>query len=222
MIFDIDSRLFYIACQYTHKFAPWQAVTIQPGADGTGAIVSASDRGAATFLAFDPTGQADDHAAFIAGSDLLKVAKGIKSAKRSLRIDTDQLLARVTTHLKGSDKVVEAPAPMLSENPAPDLRLVMKRYLDARRQVPAGNAFARIDAKLLARACESFDQLSDSVIISTLEGAAPICLQGDKVDVMVLLMPQTADPLPPVPDWLNRWSQSGPEVDKSTYATSTL
>ena len=45
-----------------------------------------------------------------------------------------------------------------------------------------------------------------SLVLSAFDGG-PLRLQGEGLELMILVMPQTAEPIPPIPDWVLRFSE---------------
>jgi hypothetical protein len=195
-MFRLNSALFHLAAQFTGQWAPFQGVTLSPLSGGVCAV--ASDRGAATFVGFDPSGHASTAATFLPGKELASACKGIKSAQRELTIDGD--LAAVTTYYKEHSKSQEFPVVACSEQPC--LRQALANMLALWGQTPELSTTAgRYDLKLLTKAVKAITEESDNLVISGYNGG-PLRLQSEQLRCVVLLMPQTAEPIPPVPPWL--------------------
>jgi hypothetical protein len=213
---SIESRLFSIAAQFTGDYAPYQGVHITPGPGGTGAIVAATDRGAALFLGFDPDGTVDEPVSLLPYDELTRAAKGLKSGPRTLDIDTETRLAKVITHLKTkAGKVVELPAPAPIDAPKvfEDLRSTVAsfvRYWEANGST--SETAGRFDVGLLTRMLDNAEILGDSVVLSCLTGGVlRVGIEG--TNLFLLLASQTALPLPPVPAWMASWSTGRDDED---------
>jgi hypothetical protein len=212
---SFESRLFSIAAQFTSPYHPYQGVCVYPGPGGQGAIVSATHQGSTLVLAFDPAGEVEAPANLLPYPELARAAKGLKNGARTLEIDTETRLAKVITHLKTkAGKVVELPAP--AELPIEGVFLDMRervagmiRYWKEHEdsKVNAG----RYDIKLLTTLLDSAESLGESIVLSCLDGPLRISIDGS--DLFLIIGPQTAEPIPPVPAWMARWAASGEPVD---------
>ena len=206
-----DASLFSLAAQFTGKYAPCQGVTVSPlvpgdatNRIGRGVVVTASDRGAATFLALDPQGTADEEAAFIPDDELIKAARGIKTAARELLIEEGR--ATVTTFRKTTSESKEFPVHRTQQR-LPDLPGTIARAVEYWSATPELTTTAgRYDLQLLHKAIRAMVDDTDSIVISAFQGG-PLRLQREDTGVVVLLMPQTARPIPPMPAWLLRYAQ---------------
>ena len=211
---SFESRLFSIAAQFTGTYAPYQGVHITPGPGGTGAIVAATDRGAALFLGFDPDGTVDEPVTLLPYDELSRAAKGLKSGPRTLSIDTETRLAQVITHLKTkAGKVVEMPAPPPIGGVFEDLRPFVAnvvRFWETNGS--SSDTAGRFDVGLLTKMLDNAEILGDSVILSCLTGGVlRVGIEG--TDLFLLLASQTALPIPPVPAWMASWAASGESAD---------
>lgn len=201
-MFRLRSSLFNLAAQFTGKWAPFQGVTLSPLAGGI--CVTAGDRGAATFLGYDPSGCATTAATFLPGKDLASASKGIKSAQRELTIEGE--LATVTTYYKEHSKSQQFPIYACDEQPP--LRQVIAEVLRFWGEQPELSTTAgRYDLDLLTRAVRTISEESDQLVISGYHGG-PLRLQSDALGCLVLIMPQVAQPIPPVPPWLADYAHS--------------
>jgi hypothetical protein len=195
-MFRLESSLFHLAAQFTGKYAPFQGVTIEPFAGGVIAI--ASNRGAATFLGYDPKGYASEAACFLPGKELAAACKGIKSAERELAIEGP--CAKVTTFYKEHSTAKEFTVNPCSQQPP--IRQAVAEMLRTWGEVPKTSTTAgRYDLSLLTPAVRAIADESDCVVISGYDGG-PLRLQSESLGCVVLLMPQTAQPIPPAPPWL--------------------
>lgn len=204
MIFKFASGLFHIAADFTGKYAPYQAIQVGPHPAG-GVLVCATDRGAAAFLGYDPAGRADETVCFLPDPELVKISNPIKTAERTLTINTNAQSASVTTHQKNADKTVETRAPSISTHEFPPLSQVMAaciRHWDGQSMTKTEELNAgRYDAKLLRQAIDAATCYGDAVVFSGFDGG-PIRIEVEGSSLCMLVMPQVAVPLPGVPDWL--------------------
>jgi hypothetical protein len=201
-MFRLRSSLFNLAAQFTGKWAPFQGVTLSPLAGGICAM--ASDRGAATFLGYDSSGHATTAATFLPGKDLVSASKGIKSAQRELIIEDE--LATVTTYYKEHSKSQQFPVCACNEQPP--LREAIAEVLRVWGEEPELSTTAgRYDLGLLTKAVRTISEESDQLVISGYHGG-PLRLQSDALGCLVLIMPQVAQPIPPVPPWLADYADS--------------
>jgi hypothetical protein len=195
-MFRLTSALFNLAAAFTGKFKPFQGVTLTPHAGGV--AVTSSDRGAASFYGFDPNGYAPRAATFSPGKELATACKGIKTAARELIIEGS--LATVTTYYKEHSTAKDFQILQLDD--APPMRAAIRGAMDFWGDAPALTTTAgRYDLDLLTKACKTLAEETDQLVLSGYDGG-PLRLQSDKLRCVVLLMPQTAQPLPPLPPWL--------------------
>ena len=201
-MFRLESSLFHLAARFTGKYVPFQGVTIEPFAGGV--IVVASNRGAATFLAYDPTGRASEAACFLPGKELAAACNGIKSAERELTIEGT--LAKVTTFYKEHSSTKEFTINHCSQQ-AP-IREAVAEMLRTWGETPKTSTTAgRYDLAMLTPAVRAIADEADCVVISGYDGG-PLRLQSERLGCVVLLMPQTAQPIPPIPPWLGDYAFS--------------
>lgn len=195
-MFRLNSYLFSLAASFCGKYAPYQGITLTPHAGGV--AVTSSDRGAASFYGFDPQGYAPEEATFSPGDKLASACNGIKTAARELTIEGG--LARVTTYYKDHSSFAEYTATRLQQ--APPMRHAIAGVIGLWRETPLLSTTAgRYDVDLLSKACRIIAKEAGSVVISGYDGG-PLRLQSEKLNCVVLLMPQTAQPLPVLPTWL--------------------
>jgi hypothetical protein len=201
-MFRLNSALFNLAAAFTGKYRPFQGVTLAPHAGGV--VVTASDRGAAAFYGFDPTGVAPEEATFSPGKELAAACKGIKTAQRELTIEED--VAVVTTYYKEHSTSKEFKVARLREQPP--LRQVVDAAIDLWGEVPQTTTTAgRYDLGLLNKATRAIAEEADSLVLSGYDGG-PLRLQSEQLRCVVLLMPQTAQPLPALPPWLADYAKT--------------
>jgi hypothetical protein len=195
-MFRLNSVLFNLAASFTGKYHPFQGVTLTPHAGGV--VVTASNRGAACFYGFDPGGVAPQEATFSPGKELAAACKGIKTAQRELTIDDSTAL--VTTYYKEHSTAKEFQVTQLSGRPP--LRSAIAKAVDLWGEKPALTTTAgRYDLDLLNRATRAIAEESSALVLSGYDGG-PLRLQSEELRCVVLLMPQTAQPIPSLPPWL--------------------
>lgn len=198
---QFNSALLAAAGLFVGSFSPYQSVHIQPHLDGV--LVAASDHGRITALGFDPAGKGDEVCDLIADDKLLQACKGIKSAERDIRIEEQRAI--VTTYRKGSNEAKEF-AILRSSAPFPPLEQAVAACVRRWSATPELTATAgRYDAHYLERAIKAAGFLCDSLVLSAFDGG-PLRLQGEGLELMILVMPQTAEPVPAIPEWAIRFS----------------
>lgn len=198
-----NSALLAAVGAFTGAYAPYQAVHIRPHCGGV--LVAASDHGKVTAVGFDRRGAADETVSIIPSADLLKACAGIKTAERSIAIDGDSAL--VTTYYKtSSNKGKELPIHR-SITPFPDLDSALAACVQRWGATPALSSTAgRYRVTYLERAIKAAGLLADSLVLSAFDGG-PLRLQGETIELIILVMPQTAEPIPALPDWIQDFSQ---------------
>jgi hypothetical protein len=214
---SFESRLFSIAAQFVGEYSPYQGVHIEPGPGGTGAIVAATDRGAALFLGFDPDGVVDEPATLLPYAELARAAKGLKSGPRTLSVDTDSGIAQVVTHLKTkAGKVVEMPAPAQlpgTDDVFRDLRAFVASIVRFwEENGSTSDTAGRFDVELLMRFLSNAEVLGDSVVLSCLTGGV-LRVDIEGTNLFLVLASQAAEPIPPVPAWMVSWAGAGESED---------
>jgi hypothetical protein len=204
MNFRFRSVLLNLASEFTGKYAPWQSIRIAPLAGGVS--VSASDRGAATFIGWDPSGLATEEAFLLPGRDLAAGCRGIKTADRDVSIEDD--LAVVTTYHKAHSVSKEFPVAYSSCPPPPFGDVIAKAISYWGATPELSRTAGRYDLGLLLKALKVLGTEDDSVVLSAWQGG-PLRLQREDVQAVIMLMPQEAQPLPGVPAWLEDFAKQG-------------
>lgn len=224
-----ESRLYAIGCDFAGTYAPYQGIHFCPGPASIGVIAAASDRGALTFVGYDEAGTIDEAATLLPADELAAASRGLKSGPRTLQIDTETRIASVTTHLKTkAGKTVEMAAPPVSSIPFPDIHTVVANFIahweGLGQQV---DSCGRYDAKLLLKALRAAEGLGDSISLSGLSGGPLLVnietaledvkkvVRMQSTGLLLMLMPQTAQPVPPPPGWARRWSLDSPASDET-------
>lgn len=211
---SFDSSLFAYAGDFCGRYADDRGIEVAPlrsGDPGSGVTVSAFNRGAIGMIGYDPNGRIPERTVFLPEADLLKACRGIKTAERDIRIDGDdpsQLSARVTTYHKAhttyKDFVLS-----VSGTPLPPYRLAISAALQRWGATPeSSSTVGRYDISLLLSAIKAMVDDTDSLVISGYDGG-PLRLQREDLQIVIVLMPQTAVPIPPVPDWLEAYATAG-------------
>lgn len=211
MQLTLDSSLLAFAGDFTGKYVPYQGVEIaplDPSRPEAGVTVAALDRAAIGMVGYDPNGRADTTLLLLPEPDLIKACRGIKTAERDIRIEGDTLdglTARVTTYYKAhstfKDFTVQA-----ATGKFPPYRQIVTTILKRWGATPETSTTAgRYDLGLLTKAVRAMVDDTDSIVISGYDGG-PLRLQREDLHVVLLLMPQTAAPIPTVPDWLHAYS----------------
>lgn len=196
-MFRLRSELLSFAAQFTGDYAPFQGIELRPLAGGV--VVTASNRGAVAMIGYDPTGVATESAVILPDSELIKTCQAIKTAEREVTIEGDTAL--VTTYYKEHSKAVEVPI-RRSQVPFPDIAGVCGAVLSNWSERPdiSGTA-GRYDTALLKKAIMASIDYAPSLVLSSFDGG-PLRIQREDLEVVVFLMPQEAQPIPPCPPWL--------------------
>lgn len=201
---QLNSSLVAIAAEFTGKFAPYQAVEIGP-APGGGAYVSSTDKGKIACLAFDASATIDETIRLLPDPELIKACRGIKTAERQLFIEGNN--AVVTTFRKSTHEKKEI---MVSRSISdfPPLASAVKACIDRWSSQPTVSATAgRYESRYIERALRGLSSADDSIILSAFDGG-PLRIQTDTSDVVILVMPQTAEKIPSLPEWLKDYAES--------------
>lgn len=198
-----NSALLASAAEFTGRYAPYQGVELRPAGD-KGVFVSATDKGNVAFMAFDPNGIGDETIVVLPDAELTKSCKGLKTAEREIRIDGATAL--VTTFRKStSNEAKEIPITRSSVE-FPPLARIMRQCVERWGMAPAVTASAgRYDNQYIEKAMKALAAYEDSVVMSCFDGG-PLRLQGDIGNVTILVMPQTAAPVPQQPAWLSQYA----------------
>jgi len=197
-VLQFNSALLAAVGSFTGKYAPYQAVLIQPHAGGI--LLAGSDEGKVTALAFDRDGRGDETATIIPSTELLKACSGIKTAERGVVIDGNS--AVVTTYYKTSNSKGKELPVHRSITPFPPIDQAIAACIERWSATPKLSETAgRYKLRYLERAIRNAGLYSDSLVLSAFEGG-PLRIQGESIELVILVMPQTAEPIPAVPDWL--------------------
>ena len=197
---QFNSALLTAVGTFTGQYAPYQAIRIEPH-DG-GVLLCASDHGKVAALGFDRQGRGDESVTIIPSGELLKACAGIKTAERGVVIDGDSAI--VTTYYKTSDNKGKEIPIHRSVIPFPPIDEAIAACLHRWSATPELSATAgRYKTAYLEKAIRHAGLHADSLVISAFDGG-PLRIQGETIELVLLVMPQVAEPIPPVPDWIVR------------------
>lgn len=218
---QLNSALIAIAAEFIGQYSPYQSIEISPRKDG-GVYVASTDRGNIACVAFDQNGTGDESVCLIPTNDLIKACRGIKTAERTITISPSRVTescpaqppiaantAIVTTHRKSTNDRVEVPL-QYSSVEFPQLALSLQFLIQQWSETPiTSDTAGRYEASYVQKAIKSIATQCSSVVLSSFVGG-PMRIQGDNDSVIILVMPQTAEPIPPVPQWLTDYAASQP------------
>ena len=200
---NFNSALLSVASDFVGQFAPYQSVEITPAPEG-GVFIASTDKGNIACLAFDPSGTADESTCIIPSKDLMKATKGIKTGDRNIQINDDQ--AVVTTYKKTTaNQVIEVPVMRSTVAFAP-LSKGIQNCLDRWSNTPTTSPTAgRYNLTYINKALRSLSVFDSSIALSAFDGG-PLRIQGADNNLIILVMPQTAEPIPKIPYWLEKYA----------------
>lgn len=200
---QFNSALLALAGLFVGQYAPYQAVHIRPHAGGV--LVASTNQGQVSFLGYDQQGTADETCNIIASDKLLAACTGIKSAERDIVIDGPN--AKVTTYRKTADNEVKEFQVFYSATEFPPLEEAIGACIERWSATPLASATAgRYAAPFLTKALKAAAACSDSITLSAFDGG-PLRIQCQGLDMLILIMPQTAEPIPTLPDWVCSFAQ---------------
>lgn len=203
---QFNSALLTIAGMFAGPCAPFQSIHIQPHSNGV--LVASSDQGRVAFLGFDSCGVADETCDIIPEAGLLRACTGIKSADRDVLIEGDS--ARVTTYRKTASNEVKEFHVLRSSLPFPPIQAAIDACIQRWSATPDVSATAgRYASPILTEAVRAASSCSDSIVLSAFDGG-PLRIQCEALDMLILVMPQTAEPIPALPDWVCSFAQARP------------
>lgn len=227
---EVLAPLVAIAGRFTHAYEPYQAISIEPGPGGAGVLVASSDRGAASFVAYDPIGVYDEphpRLKLLPTQELLRPCNGIKTAERRVMIDGEK--ATISSYGKTKTSVAETPVAYSS------LGCISARdiaYCAARRKAAGASKIAhmlgRFDVSLLRNAIRILEDHGEPVLLSLGHGLrpdggdAPLRLFSESLNAVVLVIPMKKDePYPPPPPWLAELATHGTMADSPFHSPTT-
>ena len=209
---ELRSSLLAIAGRFTHKYEPYQAISVEPGPGGSGVLVFASDRGAASFVGYDGRGTFDEpsrRVKILPTRELIDACRGIKTAERRVAITGER--AVVSSYGKTTTSVKEVPVgySCLKCLSARDACLAAARRRAAGEGAPT-RLLGRYDVALVRNAIRVLEEHGAPVMLSVGYGAlpdgsdAPLRIYSESLDALAIVMPQKkkGEPYPPMPDWI--------------------
>lgn len=199
---QFNSAILAAAGLFTSTYAPYQAIHVEP--QHPGVLVAASDQGRISAIGYDRHGVGDESVDLIPSKELLAACSGLKSAERDIRIEGSA--AFVTTYRKVAANETREFAIHRAMTPFPPLSDALAACVARWGATPELSATAgRYSAALLEKAIKAAGHLNDSIVISAFDGG-PLRLQGDKLELCILLMPQTAEAIPAIPEWILKFA----------------
>jgi hypothetical protein len=200
----LNSALIAVVAEFTGPYAPYQGVALTPCPSG-GVFVSATDNGKIACMAYDCRGRGDEAIYLLPSSELVRSCKGLKTAEREITI-ADQT-ALVTTFRKSAANDVKEIPITRSQTTPPPLGKIMRHCIDTWGATPViGNTAGRYATDYVEKAIKVLSTREKSLVFSAFDGG-PLRIQSDCGDIVVLVMPQTAEPIPPLPAWLDAYAQ---------------
>jgi len=201
---SLDGALVAVASDFCGRYAPYQAITLRPNPDGRGVYVASTDAGKLAFLAYDHAGHGDEEVILLPTPDLIKHCRPLKSASRGIEIEGDT--ARCSKSTKNTTQTSEIPITR-SAVPPSDLVGVMKTVATLwGKDIPCVNA-GNFNANYLQKAFRSIESLGSSITMSHLEGG-PLRIESTTGCALVMVMPETARPIPELPEYLLKFANS--------------
>ena len=203
-----NSALVAIASEFTGQYAPYQSIQLTPAPNG-GLWITATDKGNVACLAFDPSGSSDRVYNILPNSELIRASRGVKTASRTLILEGST--AKVTTYRKTTSETKEMPFSESSSD-LPDLPSAIRNCIARWEATDAKTATAgRYSVSYVQRAIKGLSSISSSVTLHSFDGG-PMRIQEATGDIVILVMPQTAEPIPSIPDWIYKYSQLKPQI----------
>ncbi len=200
----LDSALIAIVAEFTGPYAPYQGVALTP-CSGGGVFVSATDSGKIACMAYDRKGRGDESIYLLPSTELVRSCKGLKTAEREITIG-DQTALITTFRKSAANEVKEIPITKSQTTPPP-LAKIMRHCIDTWGATPvASNTAGRYATDYVEKAIKDLSTREKSLVFSAFDGG-PLRIQSDCGDIVVLVMPQTAEPIPPLPSWLELFAQ---------------
>lgn len=203
---SFDSALFAIAAEFVGPYAPYQGVAVAPGPNG-GVFMSSTDQGKIACIAYDHRGSADEAIYVLPTTELLKCCKGIKTAERELRIEG--VTGFVTTYRKSAANEVREVPITRSQTEPPPLPRIMQTCIETWGKTPIlSETSGRYGSAYLEKTIRALSNREASLVFSAFDGG-PLRIQSESGNLLILVMPQKAAPVPPMPDWLADFAKSG-------------
>lgn len=203
-----NSALVAIASEFTGQYAPYQSIQLTPAPNG-GLWITSTDKGNVACLAFDPSGSSDRAYNILPNSELVRASRGVKTASRTLTLEGST--AKVITYRKTTSETKEMPFSESSSD-LPDLPSAIRNCIARWEATDAKTATAgRYSVSYVQRAIKGLSSISSSVTLHSFDGG-PMRIQEETGDIVILVMPQTAEPIPSIPDWIYKYSQLKPQI----------
>lgn len=204
---QFNSALLALAADFRGRFSPFEAIGIQPH-PSVGLYVAATDNGSIALIGYDYWGIADRPASLLPSAELVRACRGIKTAERTVTIDLEKRHASVTTFRKSNNETKEFPI-LEASAPFPPLADAVAACVNTWQQEPSTTSTSGVySTKLLAKAAAAASDLGDSLSFCGFSGG-PLRFDVNGRPVVILLMPQSALPVAPVPQWLLEFGNPG-------------
>ncbi len=200
---SFNSSLLSTASDFVGTYAPFQSVQISP-AEGGGVYVVSTDKGNIVCLGYDPAGEADEILHLIPSKELARATKFIKTGDRNIRIEDNTAL--VTTYKKTTANQIQEFPILKSSVQFPPIAQALKDCINRWTVTPKLSETAgRYSSTYISKAIKSLSLIDSSITFSAFDGG-PLRIQGSDNNLMILVFPQTADPIPPIPQWINKYA----------------
>ena len=201
---SLNGALVAVAADFVGRYSPYQGIQLRPGPNGDGVYVASTDAGRLAFLAYDHSGKGDEEIILLPTADLIKETRPLKSATRWLEIEGET--ARCSKLTKATTKTSEVPITRSAVAP-PDLvgafRVVAETWGKDIPCVDCGN----FNASYLQKAFRAIESLGSSITLSHLSGG-PLRIESTTGCALVMVMPETARPIPELPEYLLKFANS--------------
>ena len=205
MTINLNGALVAVAADFCGKYAPWTSIQLRPGPGTNGVFVAATDEGRIAFLGYDHGGKGDEEVCLLPTPDLIKNTRPLKSASRWLEIDGDTAICSKMT--KSTTKSEEIPI-VRSQSEPPDLVGALANVAQVwGKDIPDCQSAGNFNAGFLLRSFKAIEALGGSVTMSHLSGG-PLRVESTEGNAIVLVMPELARPVPPLPDYLTAFVNS--------------
>lgn len=205
---SLNGELVAVAADFCGKYAPYQGIQIRPNRNGKGVFVAATEGGRLAFLAYDHAGKGDEEVVLLPSADLLKNCRPLKSASRWLEIECST--ARCSKSTKNTTQTIEIPITR-SAVPPPDLVGVMQAIAEQWGKDCPNQQFCteagNFNASYLQKAFRAIEALGSSLTVSHLNGG-PLRIESLSTAAMVMVMPEYAQEVPELPEYLFEYADS--------------
>ena len=136
---------------------------------------------------------------------MIKAARGIKTAERTLRIEGNQATVTTTRKTTSETKEISISRSMVD---FPDLATPLGKAIQRWDQTENNAITAgRYNISYIQNAVKSLSSINSSVTLHSFDGG-PLRIQESSGNIVVLVMPQTAEPIPDIPSWLRSYAAS--------------